>query len=270
MFCLSILNSSFASPLQFGPVEGALFPDYESDLRSGPMVPDDIPANFRARNLRASANFRAGNLRASTNFIPVKSFHVGELISVTRGLRLLVVRRAKRDNPRAVVDVVVPKHRLRVVVDVKDHQCNNIIHHSSKEVVMVQGNKVEEVGDLLNLNRGGEEDTVVALREDLSKEAEEDMLVALKAVPLFNLNKGAEKDTLAVLKDMVGTAHKVEWQHHLNLELFLLDIKSKILGTILSPQDTETWDGIDSSQWLAFRCVTGLIVDGYMEHEVTS
>ncbi|KAF9617009.1 hypothetical protein IFM89_033079 [Coptis chinensis] len=38
---------------------------------------------------------------------------------------------------------------------------------------------------------------------------------------------------------------------------------SQILGTILSPQDTEKWDGIDSSQWLAFRRVTGLIVDGY-------
>ncbi|KAF9615726.1 hypothetical protein IFM89_026141 [Coptis chinensis] len=40
-------------------------------------------------------------------------------------------------------------------------------------------------------------------------------------------------------------------------------INVQILGTILSPQDTETWDGIDSSQWLAFRRVTGLIVDGY-------
>ncbi|KAF9610390.1 hypothetical protein IFM89_022301 [Coptis chinensis] len=38
---------------------------------------------------------------------------------------------------------------------------------------------------------------------------------------------------------------------------------SQILGTILSPQDIEKWDGIDSSQWLAFRRVTGLIVDGY-------
>ncbi|KAF9624675.1 hypothetical protein IFM89_012946 [Coptis chinensis] len=42
-----------------------------------------------------------------------------------------------------------------------------------------------------------------------------------------------------------------------------LRTKEKILGTILSPQDTETWDRIDSSKWLAFRHVTGLIVDGY-------
>ncbi|KAF9597115.1 hypothetical protein IFM89_015944 [Coptis chinensis] len=29
----------FRNAFKFGPVEGALFPDYESDLRSGPMVP---------------------------------------------------------------------------------------------------------------------------------------------------------------------------------------------------------------------------------------
>ncbi|KAF5198643.1 Polygalacturonase [Thalictrum thalictroides] len=40
------------------------------------------------------------------------------------------------------------------------------------------------------------------------------------------------------------------------------EINFKIFGTIISPKPS-AWKGIDSTQWLAFRRVSGLIVDGY-------
>ncbi|KAL5698011.1 hypothetical protein ACHQM5_029100 [Ranunculus cassubicifolius] len=39
-------------------------------------------------------------------------------------------------------------------------------------------------------------------------------------------------------------------------------ITFQIFGTITSPRATETWNGMDSSEWLAFRSVSGLIVEG--------
>ncbi|KAF9619456.1 hypothetical protein IFM89_007031 [Coptis chinensis] len=131
---------------------------------------------------------------------------------------------------------------------------------------------------LFEKNKGDEDETVMIRKDDMMKkttitdtgadETERGFTIKSNGISLYCEMSGI----LALILVTLSCSNVIVLSCSFVKEINVLDYgavgggyidDSQILGTILSPQDTEKWDGIDSSQWLAFRRVTGLIVDGY-------